>query len=403
MRTPLLYILAPCLLCAALLSCDPAPIAVEDNSFAFSVRHYLSGEENMVSITLDKGCPQCDYDMEYVIDSDPSLILSRQGGESVPSGSSVSFKSGPVSFLLPALAEGEHMAQFRLSSEDYSTQVDAIFTITLEPFSLHAEVATDQSASTSTLLLSLSEGVMDRDYEGTVTLDGERVKGLDFKVNFKKTPILKLNLPLVRPGTHDVTVDLNHGDMQRSAAFKFTEPLRYPDVDVEIARSPSTGKTRLMVRSNPYSLSLAVRDSLVVRGNCKYHRCSNVEGRLDYFTEWKELCDVVTLERSVPKTGFWYDLTATELLETTLSNITIKNTTWESEWLDIMDGVEQWWEVDDGYANYVVDSSVHHITLDFEALLGVRVNVTCTDETVVLNGTQVEGGKHSYTISGGGK
>ena len=51
----------------------------------------------------------------------------------------------------------------------------------------------------------------------------------------------------------------------------------------------------------------------------------------------------------------------------------------------------------------MVDSSVHHITLDFEALLGVRVNVTCTDETVVLNGTKVEGGKHSYTISGGGK
>ena len=158
-----------------------------------------------------------------------------------------------------------------------------------------------------------------------------------------------------------------------------------------------------MVRSNPYSLSLAVRDSLVVRGNCKYHRCSNVEGRLDYFTEWKELCDVVALERSVPKTGFWYDLTATELLETTLSNITIKNTKWVSEWLDVMDGIEQWWQVDDGYANYVVDSSVHHITLDFEALLGVRVNVTCTDETVVLNGTKVEGGKHSYTISGGGK
>lgn len=396
-------ILAPCLLCMAALSCDPAPIAVEDNSFTFSSRHYLSGEENLVSLTLEKGCPQCDYTLDYVIDGDPSLMLSRQGGAELPSGSAVSFRDGPVSLLLPALAEGEHKASLTLSTEDYSIGGDLAFTVTFEPFSLHAEVSTDQSAGTSTMLLTLAQGVADRDYDGTVSIDGERVKGLDFKVNFKKTPILKLNLPLVRPGTHDVDVELTHGDQVRSASFRFTEPLRYPDVDVEIARSPSTGKTRLMVRSNPYSLSLAVRDSLVVRGNCKYHRCSNVEGRLDYFTEWKELCDVVTLERSVPKTGFWYDLTATELLETTLSNITIKNTTWESEWLDIMDGVEQWWEVDDGYANYVVDSSVHHITLDFEALLGVRVNVTCTDETVVLNGTKVEGGKHSYTISGGGK
>ena len=376
MKRYLTSILAPCLLCMAALSCDPAPIAVEDNSFTFSSRHYLSGEENLISLSLEKGCPQCDYTLDYVIDSDPSLLLSRQGGAELPSGSAVSFKDGPVTLLLPALAEGEHKASFILSTEDYSIGGDLAFTVTFEPFSLHAEVSTDQSAGTSTMLLTLAQGVADRDYDGTVSIDGERVKGLDFKVNFKQTPILKLNLPLVRPGTHDVDVELTHGDQVRSASFRFYEPLRYPDVDVEIARSPSTGKTRLMVRSNPYSLSLAVRDSLVVRGNCKYHRCSNVEGRLDYFTEWKELCDVVTLERSVPKTGFWYDLTATELLETTLSNITIKNTTWKSEWLDIMDGVEQWWEVDDGYANYVVDSSVHHITLDFEALLGVRVNVT---------------------------
>ena len=95
--------------------------------------------------------------------------------------------------------------------------------------------------------------------------------------------------------------------------------------------------------------------------------------------------------------------TATELLETTLTNITIKNTKWVSEWIDAFDGIEQWYEVDDGYSNYVVESSVHHITLYFEVLLGVRVNVTCTDETVVLNGNKVEDGKYSYTISGGGK
>ena len=386
----------------AAVSCNE-PIQVSDNSFEFEAKHLLSGEDNLITFSLEKGCPEKEYTLTYLIDSDPSLLLAEDGGAPFESGSALDFSKGPVTYRLPVLKAGEHLASFRLATELYSRESEMAFTVTYEPFSLHAEVSTDQSAGTSTMLLTLAQGVADRDYDGTVSIDGERVKGLDFKVNFKKTPILKLNLPLVRPGTHDVDVELTHGDQVRSSSFRFSEPLRYPDVDVEIARSPSTGKTRLMVRSNPYSLSLAVRDSLVVRGNCKYHRCSNVEGRLDYFTEWKELCDVVTLERSVPKTGFWYDLTATELLETTLSNITIKNTTWESEWLDIMDGVEQWWEVDDGYANYVVDSSVHHITLDFEALLGVRVNVTCTDETVVLNGTKVEGGKHSYTISGGGK
>ena len=378
-------------------------IAVTDYSFEFSGRHYASVDDNYISLTLEEGCPLQKYGVAYVIDSDPSLVLTDDSGSQVKTGSSHDFSKGPKSWRLPPLRIGEHEVDFTITGENFSQVLKVPFSVTSEPFSLHAEVSTDQSAGTSTLLLTLAQGVADRDYDGTVSIDGEEIKGLDFKVNFKKTPILKLNLPLVRPGTHDVTVKLTHGDQVRSASFRFTEPLRYPDVDVEIARSPSTGKTRLMVRSNPYSLSLAVRDSLVVRGYCKYHRCSNIEDRLDYFTEWKELCDVVTLERSVPKTGFWYDLTATELLETTLTNISIKNTRWDAVWNNAFEGFLEYFVVDDGMSFFEVDSTVHHIKLDFEALLGVRVNVTCTDETVVLNGTKVEGGKHSYTISGGGK
>ena len=378
-------------------------IAVTDYSFEFSGRHYASVDDNYISLTLEEGCPLQKYGVAYVIDSDPSLVLTDDSGSQVKTGSSHDFSKGPKSWRLPPLRIGEHEVDFTITGENFSQVLKVPFSVTSEPFSLHAEVSTDQSAGTSTLLLTLAQGVADRDYDGKVSIDGEEIKGLDFKVNFKKTPILKLNLPLARPGTHDVDVELTHGDQVRSASFRFTEPLRYPDVDVEIARSPSTGKTRLMVRSNPYSLSLAVRDSLVVRGYCKYHRCSYIEDRLDYFTEWKELCDVVTLERSVPKTGFWYDLTATELLETTLTNISIKNTRWDAVWNNAFEGFLEYFVVDDGLSFFEVDSTVHYIKLDFEALLGVKVNVTCTDETVVLNGTPVEGGKHSYTISGGGK
>ena len=378
-------------------------IAVTDYSFEFSGRHYASVDDNYISLTLEDGCPLQKYGVAYVIDSDPSLVLTDDSGSQVKTGSSHDFSKGPKAWRLPPLRIGEHEVDFTITGENFSQVLKVPFSVTSEPFSLHAEVSTDQSAGTSTLLLTLAQGVADRDYDGKVSIDGEEIKGLDFKVNFKKTPILKLNLPLARPGTHDVDVELTHGDQVRSASFRFTEPLRYPDVDVEIARSPSTGKTRLMVRSNPYSLSLAVRDSLVVRGYCKYHRCSYIEDRLDYFTEWKELCDVVTLERSVPKTGFWYDLTATELLETTLTNISIKNTRWDAVWNNAFEGFMEYFVVDDGLSFFEVDSTVHYIKLDFEALLGVKVNVTCTDETVVLNGTPVEGGKHSYTISGGGK
>lgn len=400
MRQFHLAILAALLL--VFTSCNGV-IAVTDYSFKFSGRHYASVDDNYISLTLEDGCPLQKYGVAYVIDSDPSLVLTDDSGSQVMSGSSHDFSKGPKAWRLPILRIGEHEVDFTITGENFSQVLKVPFSVTSEPFSLHAEVSTDQSAGTSTLLLTLAQGVADRDYDGKVSIDGEEIKGLDFKVNFKKTPILKLNLPLARPGTHDVDVELTHGDQVRSASFRFTEPLRYPDVDVEIARSPSTGKTRLMVRSNPYSLSLAVRDSLVVRGYCKYHRCSYIEDRLDYFTEWKELCDVVTLERSVPKTGFWYDLTATDLLETTLTNISIKNTRWDAVWNNAFEGFMEYFVVDDGLSFFEVDSTVHYIKLDFEALLGVKVNVTCTDETVVLNGTPVEGGKHSYTISGGGK
>ena len=400
MRQFHLAILAALLL--VFTSCNGV-IAVTDYSFKFSGRHYASVDDNYISLTLEDGCPLQKYGVAYVIDSDPSLVLTDDSGSQVKTGSSHDFSKGPKAWKLPILRIGEHEVDFTITGENFSQVLKVPFSVTSEPFSLHAEVSTDQSAGTSTLLLTLAQGVADRDYDGKVSIDGEEIKGLDFKVNFKKTPILKLNLPLARPGTHDVDVELTHGDQVRSASFRFTEPLRYPDVDVEIARSPSTGKTRLMVRSNPYSLSLAVRDSLVVRGYCKYHRCSYIEDRLDYFTEWKELCDVVTLERSVPKTGFWYDLTATELLETTLTNISIKNTRWDAVWNNAFEGFMEYFVVDDGLSFFEVDSTVHYIKLDFEALLGVKVNVTCTDETVVLNGTPVEGGKHSYTISGGGK
>ena len=51
------------------------------------------------------------------------------------------------------------------------------------------------------------------------------------------------------------------------------------------------------------------------------------------------------------------------------------------------------------YTNFVVVSSTHYLTVDFESLLGVRVNVTCPTETVVWNGEEIKEGSYSYTIT----
>ena len=153
----------------AAVSCNE-PIQVSDNSFEFEAKHLLSGEDNLITFSLEKGCPEKEYTLTYLIDSDPSLVLAEDGGAPFESGSALDFSKGPVTYRLPVLKAGEHLASFRLATELYSRESEMAFTVTYEPFSLHAEVSTDQSAGTSTMLLTLAQGVADRDYDGTVSI-----------------------------------------------------------------------------------------------------------------------------------------------------------------------------------------------------------------------------------------
>ena len=385
----------------AFTSCNDV-IAVTDYSFEFSGRHYASGDDNYISLTLEDGCPLQKYGVAYVIDSDPSLVLTDDSGAQVKTGSSHDFSKGPKAWRLPLLRIGEHEVVFTIAGENFSQVLKVPFTVTTEPFSLHAEVKSDLSAGTSTLLLSLAEGIADKDYTGFVYVDEEVIDKKGFMVNFRTTPILSLVMPLVRPGSHAIRVEIGDGKGSDSLSFLYDEPLRYPDLQVEISRSPSTGKTRFMVRSNPYGLSVAVRDSLVVRGRCDYHVCSSYEDRVDYKTEYKEICDIAQLDRFVPVTGRWYDLTDSQSKEILMTSQSIPNSTWSAEWSNTGEGGYDYFQVPDGLSYYKVESSTHHMSVDFETLLGVTVRVTNAEKAVIWNRTPI-GESYSYKLSSSSK
>lgn len=372
-----------------LCSCDPTNISVVDNSFNFVAKSSANGTQNYIHLTLESGCNEARYEVSYLIDDDPSMVLMDDKSGEFASGSTVDFKSRAVAWRLPVLRKGDHGITFTIRTDEYEQVLKYQFSISSEPFAIHAEVKSDLGAGTSTLLLSLAEGVADKEYKGHVFIDEEDIDKRGFTVNFKTTPILSVVIPLVRPGSHNITVVMEDELSKEEVSFLYEEPLRYPDMQVEISRSPSTGKTRFMVRSNPYGLSVAVKDSLVVKGRCDYHVCSYYEDRVDYKTAYKEVCDIVELDRFVPVVGRWYNLTDTQSKEDIITSQSIANSTWKGEWSNTGEGGFEYSQVPDGYSYYKIESSTHNMTIDFETLLGVTVHVTNSERDVVINGTPI--------------
>lgn len=372
-------------------ACDPTNLSIVDNSFAFSAKTSANGTQNYVSLTLESGCNQASYQVSYLIDDDPSLKLMDEHSSEFASGSSIEFKAGSNIWKLPVLRKGDHSISFTISTEEFQQTLKHPFRIESEPFSLHAEVKSDLSAGTSTLLLSLAEGIADKEYKCHVFVDYEDIDKRGLTVNFRKTPIFSVAMPLVRPGSHNITVKMEDELSQQEVSFIYDEPLRYPDIEVEIERSSSTGKTRFMVRSNPYDLSVAVYDSLVVKGRCDYHRAIEWwEDRTEEKTDYKEVCDVAEQPRFVPKTGVWYNLTDTGSRETVITSQFQSNTTWSGQWSNTGEGGWDYYVVGDGVSYYTIVSSTHNLKVDFERMIGMKVHVSNRERDVIYNGTPID-------------
>lgn len=377
--------LLPCLL---LFSCVK-PSSVRDLSFQISSRAVFDENEmkSTLHLSLDKGCPENSYTLNCTIDDDPSLSFS----EVIPFGDDMK-----ASILLPDLEIGSHELALEYSTDVYRQKGICKLEVTVGNFAVHAEVNTE-SVSRSTLMVSLVQGRPTEAYSVSAKIKGTTIAEMD-GIDFRKTPIASLPLPVQRPGSYDLDVIASDGRTSVSSKVSYKEPLRHPELNMEIARSLSTGKTRFRVTSNPYGLSVAVYDSLVVKGRCDYHVCSVYEDRVDYKTAYKEACDIAELTRFVPVIGTWYNLTDTQTKEDIITSQFMSNSKWSGSWSNTGEGGFEYTQVDDGVSFFKIVSSTHHMKLAFEVIDGITVNVSNSERDVVLNGTVIPSGRYSYKL-----
>ncbi|MCQ2133982.1 MAG: hypothetical protein MJY88_03350 [Bacteroidales bacterium] len=385
MKRLILSLLTPMILLA---SCNE-PMEIKDWSFEISAQAVFN-EQDMKStlyLKLDKGCPEQAYKVTYTIDDDPSTSATEQ----------IKFDDAfKASIKLPDMEVGDHQITLRYTTENFQSQGHCDFKVTVGEFKIHAEVNTGSTTS-SALLVSLVQGRSTERYSVKVRIE-DKVVAQQENINFEKTPIVSLALPLLRPGEHKTEVTVSDGRATKEMEVKFTEPLRQPNLDMSIERSTSTGRTRFKITSNPHNLSVSVYDSLVVKGRCDYHVCSYIEDHTENKTAYKEMCDIAEIDRFVPVVGTWYNLTDTQTKEDIITSQFMENSKWSGSWSNTGDGGFEYIKVSDGYSYFKIESSTHHLQVDFEKLDGITVNVTNSERDVILNKVPINKGKYSYKL-----
>lgn len=263
----------------AVLSCERQKLELNDSSFRF--RPQVSCDEKTLEydlyLTLLSGARTGEYEVNYTIDDNPALKLLNSQGESIGSGFKVSFsESVTLRLRLPKLTTGSHRIEVSLASEEYTLQEECTFEVNIVPFSIHAEVNSGSSNPCSVLLLSLQEGLKDRTYRLSLKLDGTEIETDNSVIDFSDTPIYSVALPLVRPGSHSLSVCLTDSFSVQSTTLDFTEPIRFPTLDLTLAYNPKSGNHELTISRNPYGINVKAQSKLVITGHVNFYAaCSN--------------------------------------------------------------------------------------------------------------------------------
>lgn len=377
------------------------PLSVQDNSFRIAARCEFSRDvmRERLFLTEEKAAPGKTYTVGYSLDGDPTLAITGDDGRQCPERFQTDFTDYRTkAWTLPHLGVGEHSISLDISCGDYSQHLEETFTIEEDSFGLHAEVRTDGGGACSVLLLSLTDGISDREYTGSVSVDGDPAGDGPFRVNFRECPILSLDLPLLRPGKHDIEVSVTDGITEEEVRLGFEEPLRHPVMDIYIGHDDRTGRTRMMVLENPYSLAMVVRDSLSVKGRCDYHVCGPMEGQVENLVDYRELTDEASLKEFIPEDGVWYLLVDKDAKVSLMESYTKSNTSWDCRWDSSSEGSWAYFQKSDGVSYYEVTSARQFIRADIEIMQDVTVNIHCTEPECSFNGHDLDGGAYSFKL-----
>ena len=267
------------------------PYTVNDYSFKFKadIEYDRDNLSHILFLTLMSGSRDEAYTISYTVDGGHSVKLISEGGKELGASFSESFKDATVrSYDLSRAEKGKHNMQMIISTKDYSQTLDLPYAVDALPFAIHTEM--DTSGSGSVLMLTLTEGDSATDYNATIQVDGKTVSSP--KVNFSRNPIFRYTLPTVRPGKHEISVQLTDTYTVEKGSLSYNEPVRHPYLDIKLKYNENSGKHYAEIGSNPYDISLKFVTSLTVKGQttiCIYD--SSYWGESRYETKTKTMSD----------------------------------------------------------------------------------------------------------------
>lgn len=244
---------------------EDLPYKVNDYSFKVQadIEYDSDNLSHLLFLTLLEGSRDETYTVSYTVDGGHTVKLIDEFGKELGASFSESFKDATVkSYDLSRTDKGKHTMKMIVSTKDYSQVLEIPYAVEALPFSIHAEM--DTSGSSSVMMLTLKEGDTSTEYNASISIDGKTIASP--KVNFSKNPIFKYTLSTTKPGKHDVSVQLTDGYTVEKTNVSFSEPVRYPYLDITLKYNENSGKHYAEIGDNPYDISLEFVTSLTLKG-----------------------------------------------------------------------------------------------------------------------------------------
>ena len=270
---------------------EDLPYTVNDYSFQVKadIEYDRDNLSHILFLTLMRGSRDEAYTVSYTVDGGHAVKLTDESGKQLGASFSESFKDATIrSYDLSRAEKGKHNMQLIVSTKDYSQTLEVPYAVDALPFTIHAEM--DTSGSGSVLMLTLTEGDTATEYNATIQIDGKTVASP--KVNFSKNPIYRYTLPTVRPGKHEVAVQLTDTYTVEKESVSYNEPVRHPYLDITLKYNENSGKHYAEIGENPYDISLKFVTSLTLKGQTTIAIYdSSYWGETRYETKTKTMSD----------------------------------------------------------------------------------------------------------------
>ena len=372
------------------------------NDYSFQVKADIEYDRDNLShilfLTLMRGSRDEAYTVSYTVDGGHAVKLTDESGKQLGASFSESFKDATIrSYDLSHAEKGKHNMQLIVSTKDYSQTLEVPYAVDALPFTIHAEM--DTSGSGSVMMLTLKDGDTTTDYNATIQIDGKTVASP--KVNFSRNPIYRYTMPTVRPGKHDVSVQLTDTYTTQKESVSYNEPVRHPYLDITLKYNENSGKHIAEIGDNPYDISLKFVTNLILKGQttiCKYD--SSVWGEKRYETKTKTMSD------SNSSSGIYGGNSVTLIDRDAL----VTKLTGSYEISDVVeyfydpgyggeDSGREWYEkTGTERAYYVLKEESLKIDITGEKVTGVTLRVKNQIGTMTLNGKSNSSGTTNITL-----